>query len=274
MSRFLTFCLVVFPFLVFGQLDRSQISGYIQNELDEPVEGIIIFNENSYETTVTSSTGSFRIDVKVNDRVVFKSADHKPVTLIVTDRTIKEKVITITLGTGVNVLDEIVLEGDQNLYLNLKELEITGSRMEKITGQNLWTPAIDRTENTLSDMVRQPEDYAIRHEAMAQSMPRFNMFNLVGLLAAVVANVALDALNIDFGSASTVEEKFNVAVLKNQFDADYLVEFLDINEEDLYDFMYFATDNGLNNEFMQPENEMELLQFLSDTATTYKARKQ
>jgi len=260
--------------LLAAQQERVQISGYIQNELDQPVEGITIFNENSYEATVTTSTGSYRIDVKVGDKIVFKSALHEAVTLVVTDRTIKEKVVTITIGDGINVLDEVVLKGDQNVYLNLKKLEIVDTRMEKISGQNMWTPAIDRVENTLSDMKRQPDEYPIRNEAMMQSMPRGNMFNLVGLLVAVVANVALNALNIDFGSATTIEERFDFAVLKNQFDADYLVEFLQIDKENLYEFMYFASDQGLNNEYLQPENEMELLQFLSDTATAYKNRKQ
>ncbi|EAS21050.1 hypothetical protein BBFL7_01943 [Flavobacteria bacterium BBFL7] len=272
MNKFLLVFLI--SFLAIGQQERVQISGYIQNELDEPVEGITIFNENSYEVTVTSATGSYRIDVMAGDKIVFKSVDHEPVTLIVTDRTIREKVVAITLGSGVNVLDEVLLEGDQNIRLNLKRLENADTRMEKISGQNMWTSAIDRTENTLSDMVRQPEDYDLRHEAMMQSQPRYNMFNLVGLLAAVVLNTALNAINFDFGSANTVEERFDVAVLKNQFDADYLVEFLDIDKENLYDFIYFATDRGLNNQLMQPDNELILLQFLSDTAAVYKERKQ
>ncbi|MGJ8683410.1 MAG: hypothetical protein ACSHWW_02220 [Nonlabens sp.] len=274
MNKLLFLFLTLIPVLSFAQQDRVQISGYIQNELDEPVEGITIFNEGSYETTVTTSTGSYRIDVKAGDKIVFKSAIHEPVTLVVTERTIKERVVTITLGEGINVLDQVVLEGDQNVYLNLKKLEMADTRLEKISGQNMWTPAIDRTENTLSDMVRQPEDYAIRHEAMMQSQPRYNMFNLVGLLAAVVLNVALNALDFDFGGANTVEQRFDVAVLKNQFDADYLVEFLEIDKENLYDFIYFATDKGLNQEMMTEENEIVLLQFLSDTAEEYKKRKQ
>ncbi len=274
MNKLILLFIVLVPSLSIGQQDRVQISGYIQNELNEPVEGITIFNEGSYETTVTTSTGSYRIDVKTGDRIVFKSTAHEPVTLVVTDRTVEEKVVTITLGDGVNVLDQIVLEGDQNVYLNLKKLEMTDTRMEKITGQNMWTPAIDRTENTLSDMVRQPNEYDLRHEAMMQSQPRYNMFNLVGLLAAVVLNVALSALDIDFGSAKTVEQRFDVAVLKNQFDADYLIEFLEIKKENLYDFIYFATDRGLNNQLIKPDNEMVLLQFLSDTAQVYKERKQ
>lgn len=274
MNKLILLFIVLVPSLSIGQQDRVQISGYIQNELNEPVEGITIFNEGSYETTVTTSTGSYRIDVKTGDRIVFKSTAHEPVTLVVTDRTVEEKVVTITLGDGVNVLDQIVLEGDQNVYLNLKKLEMTDTRMEKITGQNMWTPAIDRTENTLSDMVRQPNEYDLRHEAMMQSQPRYNMFNLVGLLAAVVLNVALNALDIDFGSAKTVEQRFDVAVLKNQFDADYLIEFLEIKKENLYDFIYFATDRGLNNQLIKPDNEMVLLQFLSDTAQVYKERKQ
>lgn len=272
MNKIYFLFLMILPLVAIGQQERVQISGYIQNELDEPIDGVTIFNENSYETTVTTSTGSYRIDVKTGDKIMFQLLDHEPIILVVTDRTIEEKVVTITLDDGINVLEEILLEGDQNLYLNVEPLEKANTRLEKISGQNMWTPAIDRTENTLSDMVRQPEDYALRHEASLQSMPRGNMFNLIGLLAAVVLNVSLKALNIDFGSATTVQERFDVTVLKNQFDTDYLVEFLDIEKESLYDFIYFATDRGLTDTFMQTQNEMQLLQFLSDAAEAYKEK--
>jgi len=273
MKKTILFLIFLIPLLNVGQQERVQISGYIQNELDEPIEGITIFNQDSYETTVTTSTGSYKIDVKVGDKIIFKSTLHEAVILTVTERTIEEKVIAMTIREGVNVLNEVVLEGDQYIY-NIKKLERVDARTEKITGYNgKIIPAIDRAENTLSDKVRKSNEYSLRHEAQAQSQLRYNSFNLVGLLAAVVLNVALDALNINFGNAGTVRERFDVAVLENQFDANHLVEFLDIDKENLYDFIYFATDNGLTNEFVQSITEIELLQFLSDTATEYKKRK-
>jgi hypothetical protein len=128
-------------------------------------------------------------------------------------------------------------------------------------------------ENTFSERVRNPEEYVIRNEAFMQSQPRFNMVNLVGMLAALVIGTTLDAINVDGGNTLESSSEFDVVMLKNKFSTEYLTDFLEIEESSLYEFMYFAKDRGLDNSYFTPEKELELLQFLSETAVLYKERK-
>ncbi len=270
----LLFILTLSSVLTSAQIDRVQVSGYLQNEISEPQEGITIFNNDSLEGTVSTSTGSFTLKVAVYDRLTFKAVNYEPITLIVTQETLDRRVIAITIREGINVLDEVMLTGNQNLTIDLRRLKNSNPNLERVTGYGVaWTPAIDRMENTFSDKIRTGDQYPLRHDALQQYEPDGAFFNIVGLLAAVVLNVALNALNIDFGSATTVEQRFDVAVLKNQLESDELIGFLGIRKEDLYEYMYFATDHGLNNDMMKPENEIFLLQFLNETATEFKKRK-
>lgn len=274
MTRYLFVLLLMISTTLHAQIDRVIVSGYLQNELNEPQEGITIFNNDSLEGTISTGTGSFQLKVAEFDRLTFKAVNFEPVTLIVTQETLKRKVIAITIREGINVLDEVMLTGNQNFIIDLQRLKNSNPTLERVTGYGVaWTPAVDRMENTFSDRIRTGDEYPLRHDALQQYEPDGAFFNIIGLLAAVVLNVALNALNIDFGSATTVEERFDVAVLKNQLKSEQLVEFLGIEEQDLYEYMYFATDHGLNNEMMQPENEIFLLQFLNETATEFKKRK-
>lgn len=274
MTRYLFVLLLMISASLHAQIDRVIVSGYLQNELNEPQEGITIFNNDSLEGTISTGTGSFSLKVAEFDRLTFKAVNFEPITLVVTQETLKRRIIAITIREGINVLDEVMLTGNQNLIIDLKRLKNSDPNLERVTGYGVaWTPAIDRMENTFSDKIRTGDEYPLRHDALQQYEPDGAFFNIVGLLAAVVLNVALNALNIDFGSATTVEERFDVAVLKNQLQSAELIEFLEIEENDLYEYMYFVTDQGLNSQMMQPENEIFLLQFLSESATEFKKRK-
>lgn len=266
--------LLLVPALSIAQ-QRVQISGYLQNELDEPLEGIAIFNENSLEGTVSNGTGSFEIKVMPNDRITFKTVNYDAVTLIVTERTMNEKILALRLKEGINVLKEVVLTGSHYLDIELNKLKESDPKLEKVTGYGVaWTPAVDRIENTFSDLTRQPEDYPIRNEALIQNQPRVQMFNLIGLLAAVILNIAANLIDLDFGGATTTTERLDVTVLKNELETAQLVEFLDIPRDQLYEYLYFATDQGLTPHFIENSNELEILDFLSKKATEFKKRKQ
>jgi hypothetical protein len=93
------------------------------------------------------------------------------------------------------------------------------------------------------------------------------------MLAALVIGTTLDAINVDGGNTLESSSEFDVVMLKNKFSTEYLTDFLEIEESSLYEFMYFAKDRGLDNSYFTPEKELELLQFLSETAVLYKERK-
>jgi hypothetical protein len=255
-----------------AQRDRSQIMGTIVSSNNEILGGITVFNNASLEGTITNDKGVFLIDVKKGDRLDFRAVQFSNFNLVIGEETIGSKTLRISLREGVNELDEIRITNG-SFMIPVKRVVEIDSGIDKVSERNLKLAANDRMENTFSERVRNPEEYVIRNEAFMQSQPRFNMVNLVGMLAALVIGTTLDAINVDGGNTLESSSEFDVVMLKNKFSTEYLTDFLEIEESSLYEFMYFAKDRGLDNSYFTPEKELELLQFLSETAVLYKEQK-
>lgn len=252
------------------QNERVQIKGRIIGVLEEPLEGITIFNSNSLSGTITNAKGFFLIDVRVGDKLIVSSVQYQSITLEVTNRTLVNKETVIKISPQITILEEVKLDnlnmiigGETNIDMNhtLNNANQLASR----------TPIIDRMDQTFSNKVRQPEDYDIVHEAANQSAARYNDFNIVGLLAALAVNLAIDNLRFN-GESENIPEKFNVTMVKNNFEVKRLQELINIKEEYIYDFLYYAKDAGLNKAMLKPQKELELLAFLDKIAQEYRSR--
>ncbi len=255
-----------------AQQSRVQIKGTINSVSEEPMEGITIFNLNSLEGTITNENGIFYIDAKEGDKLNFKAVQFAAFTLTVPASTIEKRTANITLNEGVNILDEVTIS-DNLMMVEVKRTVPIDLELEKIDPEKFRVRAIDRVENTFSDRVRQPEEYPIENTAFKQSGLRMNSFNMVGLLGALLVNTSLQAMDLSIDKKQPEREEFKVIMLKNKYSTDYLLEYLDLKEDNLYEFMYFAKDNGLDQEMLEADNELALLQFLSDQAILYKERK-
>ena len=56
-------------------------------------------------------------------------------------------------------------------------------------------------------------------------------------------------------------------------DDDFYEEQLNIEEENLREFIYYAADNGLTRAMLKPENEMDLIEFLVARSQEFKQMK-
>jgi hypothetical protein len=273
--KFLLFTIILIPNIYFLKAqniknERVQIKGRIIISLEEPLGGITIFNSNSLNGTVTNTNGVFLIDVRVGDQLIVSSVQYQSITLEVTDKTLVNNETVIKIIPDITVLKEVKLDnriimigGGGNIDMNhtLKNANQLASR----------TPMIDRMSQTFIDRVRQPEDYDVVHEAANQSAARYNDFNIVGLLAALAINLTIDNLRRD-GEPENTSEQFNVTMVKNKFEVKRLQEFIQIKEEYIYDFLYYANDAGLNKAMLKPEKELEMLAFLDKIAEEYRSR--
>ena len=267
------FALLVFfiSALASAQKERVQIKGTVTSASEEPIEGITIFNLNNLEGTITNEQGVFYINVMEGDKLNFDAIQFEPFTLKVGANTIKTKTATLQLNEGVNKLDEVVIQ-DNLMMIEVKRDVDVKPVLAGVEEENLRVRAVDRMENTFSDRVRQPDEYPIEQLAASQSGLRMNMFNVIGLLGSLVVSESLKNLDLS-GKPKPVEEEFNVVMVKNKFGTDYLAEFLDLDKEYLYEFMYYAKDNGLDKEMLESDNELALLEFLSEQSQSFKEKK-
>jgi hypothetical protein len=68
------------------------------------------------------------------------------------------------------------------------------------------------------------------------------------------------------------EEDIDDQVLQLHED-EFFKEQLNIPQENIHEFIYFAEDNGLTPQMLKPENEMQLIEFLVAQSQKYKQRK-
>lgn len=266
--------LLLFLFLVSTVMvaqERKQIKGTINNVFNGPLEGITIFNNMTLEGTVTNENGVFYIDVRSGDDLSFNAVQYDPFTLQITQSTVDKGTTQLTFSQGVNVLDEVVVT-DQSVRVAVKKTELPNTGLEKVTDRNTTLPAVDRIENTFSDGVRKPEEIRVQQLAMNQSQLRYSSFDFVNLLGGLLLNGILSNLDLSVDAQQGEKDEFEQVLLKNKYSTEYLVDYLKIPEEKLYEFMVFAQEQGLNKSMLQKENEFELLHFLDEQATIYRAR--
>lgn len=263
--------------LMNAQKERIQIQGTLNSETNEPLQGVTVFNDAALEGTVTNKEGNFFIYARVGDKLTFQAVQFEPFSLSINEKVIKDKKVVISLSEAVNQLDEVIID-DGLMRVKVKKITYVDTKVDEVSEFNVKTRAVDRMENTLSDRIRQPEEYAIRNEAFNQNMPRFNMANILGGLAMMALGATISELTsgvsnaVDNGPNSRRPE-FDVYMLKNKYSTEYLLDYLNIPQEDLFEFLYFAKDKGLNESMFEPENELDLLQFLSNQVTLFKAKK-
>ncbi|WP_082438539.1 carboxypeptidase-like regulatory domain-containing protein [Nonlabens sp. YIK11] len=251
--------------------DRVQIEGTILGVTKEPLDGITIFNGNTLEGTVTNLDGKFYMDVRVGDKLSFSALQYDPFTLTVTETTVENRKTQLVFTQGVNLLDEVVVT-DESIVVAVKKTEMPETGLDKVSERNIRVAAVDRIENTFSDRIRQPEEIPLENTAFNQSQLRYNSFNLVGLLGGLLIEGALRNVDLSVDAPSKQETRFKETLLQNEYSTEYLVDYLDIPEDKLFEFMVFAQEKGLNKAMLLPENEFQLLQFLDEQATTFKKR--
>jgi hypothetical protein len=263
--------------LINAQKERVQIQGTLNSEANQPLQGVTVFNDAALEGTVTNKEGKFFIYARVGDKLTFQAVQFEPFSLSINDKVMEDKKVIISLSEAVNQLDEVIID-DGLMRVKVKKITYVDTKVDEVSEFNQKTRAVDRMENTLSDRIRQPEEYDIRNEAFNQNMPRFNMANIIGGLAMMALGATISELtsgisnSVDNGPNSRKPE-FDVYMLKNKYSTEYLLDYLDIPQKDLFEFLYFAKDNGLNESMFEPENELDLLQFLSNQVTLFKTKK-
>lgn len=251
--------------------DRVQIKGVIESDLKTQLSGITIFNNNSLEGTVTNESGVFYIDAVQGDELSFKALQFESFKLEVTELVIKRQKVKLKFNEDVKDLD-VVNVRNISFMVPVKRIETVDSGLDKVDVENIRRAYVDRMDNTFSNRVRKPEEYAVRHTAFDQSQPRFNIIGpSINLNTANIAR-ALDPKNIQKDDTVPIEENALV-LLKNKYSKAYLLEYLNLPEKDFVEYGFFAKDHGLTKELVQTKNELDLLEFLSQQAIAFKKRK-
>ncbi|NMH88542.1 hypothetical protein [Flavivirga algicola] len=97
---------VLFPFQTI--LSQSvEIFGKVQS--NSGIENIHVINKTAQVFTITNKTGEFRINVALNDSLVFSSVQHQFKEVVISSNIISTKILLVKLDEQINELDEVVV---------------------------------------------------------------------------------------------------------------------------------------------------------------------
>ncbi len=240
---------------------RVIIDGKISGQLDDNLEGVVVYNRTTNKSTITNQNGDFQINVGVSDKLEVVSIQYQKFTVIIDDGVIENKRLTIFLTESVNQLDEVVVTPYDllgNVKADLKKIKISDyvgvSQVAKEASSGINDYDYDFKPDKLSPL---------RNNAVLDNN-LINGVNFVNLVKLLIKKNKTSKKKGDRKIDDYVRNMYN-----DQFFKDNLA--LDINQ--INDFIFFAEENGLDNTYLEKGKELDLIKFLIEKSKLYKNQK-
>ncbi len=272
MNKLLLVFLFAFSITAFSQeVERIKISGKISASKGEDVEGISIYNKSSQLGTVTSASGEFKISVAENDRLFFSAMQFQNFIVIIDQGILESKSMHIMLNPVVNQLDEVLIRPydlSGNIIADVKRISVTNVSNE-----------FDLSYKTLEFEYEFAPDAQTSIKGNKAEEAYFNgprqggadIIDLAGLLVSAFVPINKNKNRSKNRSEREVISEIDMVTnaVQHRFGIAYMTENFNIPEEKVNEFIYFVEDNGIDKELLRPENELLLIEFLSEQSEDF-----
>ncbi|WP_410004496.1 carboxypeptidase-like regulatory domain-containing protein [Aequorivita nionensis] len=256
------------PALFAQDIDRTKVSGKIHVPQGEDAEGISVYNISSQKGTITDADGAFEISITENDRLQITALQYQSFTVIVDKGIVERKMMNIFLNPAVNQLEEVVVRPYDltgNINADVKKIPTyTGTKDLKLSFYNL-----KYGDDLEPDAKTQISGNAAEEALHGNSLK--NGANVLALLGGVAQLLFPKGEKI-----SIVEKQEKQSLVSNniqqRFSKDFIAANFDIPEDKAVDFLFYAQENGLDQDLLKPQNEMQLMEFLFKKSKEYKER--
>ncbi|WP_324721782.1 hypothetical protein [Salinimicrobium sp. HB62] len=257
MKSLLKLFFLFISFTALGQ-DRVQITGNITPPIGESAEGISIINRTAKTATIADESGSFNIRVAAGDTLFFSALQFQNFSVLIDEGVVENGRLKVFMSEAVTELPEVVVT-PYDLSGNVR---VDVAIIPVVTVDLPTKPAaeINPYEHTFRpDSLVSPANAAMRSGMIYSGMDFANIFRNIFTSRDVMTTVG-------------EEEELDEQVLL-LYEDDFFMEHLNISEDNIREFIYFAEDNGLTPEMLEPDNEMLLVEFLVAQSQKYKQRK-
>lgn len=238
--------------------ERVLINGEIKVPQGEDPEGIAVVNRTAQKAAVSGPAGLFQMTVKQGDTLEFTSLQFQDFSVIVDKGVVNAGRLNVFVSEAVNVLPEIVVT-PYDLSGNVRvDVQIIPTVEPNLPTQS--AAEINPYEQQFQpDSLVSPPSAAMR-EAMIYSGEGFaeafrHIFNPRNLINDLDREEELDEKLLELRDDSFYKDQLN------------------LEEDELKPFFYFAAEQGLTEEMLRPENEMQLIEFLVEQSQKFKQRK-
>ena len=263
MKRILLFLCCVFSLNTYSQdIQRVSVNGRIVVTSADK-EGVTVYNTSANKGTVTDENGEFKIDVALNDVVEFGALQFKDFTVVINDKILVSKQMTVILVEEVNKLDEVVLL-PFGLTGNL------GADLENVRTYNVSLDEVYFGLDHIEDF-KFSADYKTEAENVAfnEYNPRVdNMLNLVNLASFLVSQVA----DIEGDSGDKRERALRQTPFKKaleQYSLNFIHANFDIPLDEVDAFADYVEKEGVDPSLLAKDKEVEFLERINQLSKSY-----
>ncbi len=254
------FCLFFFVSVVgFAQNSKVQLSGNITVPEGDDSGGITIFNEASSKGTISNENGEFKIMASLNDRIVFSSLQFEQFSVRITEDILESKMLNVSINIALNELPEVVVSAGTlsgSITVDVNRIKVTPAQLPNMNVNMQEVPKI----NT-------PESHPVRNQAQLSSQTYMvNGLNLINVFKLVTGKYGKEKNNYRSIPFAQLDNE-----IKEMYSNDFFKETLDLEANQVNDFIFFAADNGLNGRMLEEENELDIIQFLVEQRKAYQA---
>tara|TARA_B100000953_G_scaffold69453_2_gene55914 strand:+ start:21891 stop:22700 length:810 start_codon:yes stop_codon:yes gene_type:complete len=259
MYRTLFFLFLFVSATGFAQNANVQLDGQITVPEGDDPDGITIFNEANSKGTISNEKGEFKINARLNDRIVFSSLQFEQFSVRITKDILASKMLNVSINIALNKLPEVrvsagTLSGSINVDVN--RIKVTPAQIPNMNVSMLETPK-----------VKSPESYPVRNQAQLSSQTYMvNGLNLINVFKLVTGKYGKEKEDYRAIPFAQLDDE-----IKQMYSNDFFKETLDLEANQVNDFIFFAADNGLNGQMLSEENELDIIQFLIEQRKAYQA---
>lgn len=240
-------------------VERENIAGKVYLPGNEITQGITIFNSDSGKAAITDANGEFEIEVALNDKLKFSSMVFQDFSVKIEAGVIASKVLSIYVSETYTQLPEVLVTPNKlsgNVYVDLVRLQVAKPNLPTYSAKEL------NEYDIAPDSYSKSENYAMTHNELRLE----NGLNFVNIFKVVVNSMndekAEELPDID------LDDK-----IRKLYDDEFFKRYLDIELDEINDFVFYASDHGLNKEMLEEGKDLDLISFLIDQSRSYKKMK-
>lgn len=251
------FCSIFFISLVFtSYAQNKKLKGkFIGENLEKSFINVI--NVNTYKATISQLGGKFEIEAEVGDSILISSIQYKEMKFVVKPEFFNNS-IEIPLKLKVNELDQVNLFSI-NLTGNL-ESDAKNIKLNKSSKLDFGTFDVSKAYD---EEVTTQAEFSLRNVAMEQNpIPASVNFRRVFKLISGLFTKRDQYKNGTDNKSSLIGKLGG---------KDFFIDFLNIKENQIGQFISYAKGNGLTNELFKQSNDLDLIQFLMEISEDFKA---
>lgn len=237
--------------------DRLELQGNIKVPPGAEREGITIFNKNSSQGTVSSSSGDFSLPVKEGDSLYFSAVQYGELLLVIDQEIMDRGTLEVEISEGINELPEVVLRShDLSGYM---DNDVKNIKVEKVDLPDFSAAEVNKIFNPVSP----DRQSAVANAALGESSgpnTAINILAIIGKLGQLVLpKKPKPVSNLPKYSYGPIEME---RMLRQRYDNSFFKESLGLEVAEIATFLEFVTEKGISDQLLKKEKEMDLLQLL------------